>query len=45
MQACRPDIESAEQLYATLGCQLKCGRCVPYVQEIMTEQMSGALLA
>lgn len=45
MQACRPEIESAEELYASLGCHLKCGRCVPYVQEIMTEQMSAGQLA
>lgn len=45
MQACRPEMESAEDLYAALGCQLKCGRCVPYVQEIMMEQMGPAQLA
>lgn len=44
-KACRPDICSAEKLYESLGCQFKCGRCIPYVQEIMMEQTAPMQMA
>ena len=43
--ACRPDICSAEKLYETLGCRFKCGRCIPYVQEIVMEQAVSLQMA
>lgn len=32
---------SAQEIYACLGCQPKCGRCVPYVeQELLGNRIS-----
>lgn len=32
---CSSDIASVEQLYACLGCEVKCGRCADYVESVM----------
>ena len=31
-KACTPEMASAEQLYACLGCKPECGKCLDYVE-------------
>jgi bacterioferritin-associated ferredoxin len=44
-QAACPGMNSAEALVEALGCRFKCGRCVPYVQDILVERISGCQMA
>ena len=34
-EACTPEMESAEQLYACLGCKPSCGKCLEYVESVL----------
>lgn len=40
--AAREGAESACQAYRSLGCQAKCGQCVPFARSIINQERAGA---
>jgi bacterioferritin-associated ferredoxin len=41
-EAARGGACSTGQAYRALGCQLKCGQCVPFAREIIKEERAAA---
>ena len=41
-EAARAGAESACQAYRSLGCQAKCGQCVPFARSIINQERAAA---
>jgi len=40
--ACRADCRTVGCIYRGLGCRVRCGKCVPFMQEIFTGAKAAA---
>lgn len=40
--AARQGVWAVDEVYAQLGCELNCGKCLPFAEEIIQEQTRAA---